>query len=380
MSACQGVLLFLLTAFLLQPNEGLPAELPRFSTGGFARISMLIGGITADRDQAGDSELSIPSIPVTSRPNSDTWRAHIHGTDSRIWFRAVQQTRLGELEALIEGDLDGDPRGHSPRLRHAYLVLGPLLVGQTWTTFTNTSALADTDSGDPVGSVLTRQRLVRWQQPLGTDTTLSVAVEDSLNRLHIAGTDTISSTGDRRPPDLVLRVDQSGNWGNLSLSMLVREIATTWPAFPETRTDHEVGSAFSFAGRIELGAPDNLRFMFNYGSALGRYSTASTYPDATVMPDGEIALSPTQSSMVAWQHFWGPRWRSTFAFSHSRTDPQRGSSSLLTRESRSIQANLIWTPGQRLSFGIEYLYGWRSLVDGQDGELHRLQFTTRINF
>lgn len=363
------------------PETAAGAEFPELSVGGFARFHLLAGDISSARDRAGDSELWVPDIPVSGKPGLIRHRVNAHARESRFWVRAVQKTPLGELEVLVEADLDGDRAdGHDPRLRHAYLILGPLLVGQTYTTFTNTSALADLDSGIAVGNVVTRHRLVRWQQPLGAATRFSLALEDSLNRLHFTGTDNIVSTGDRRPPDVVARLDRIGDWGNLSLSMLIREITTTGTTGMAVRSNREAGTAFSLAGRIEAGDLDNLRFMFNYGNALARYSTLSAYADATVNLDGRVELATTYSGLVAWQHFWAPRWRSTFALSLSRTDPHRTTSDRLTRESRSAHANLIWTPNQRISLGVEYLYGWRSLLSGAEGNLHRLQLTTRINF
>jgi hypothetical protein len=376
-----GLVIAALLSQSVGPGTAAGAEFPALSTGGFARLHLLAGDISAARDRAGDSELWAPDIPVAGEPGLIRHRMNAHARESRIWVRAVQETPLGDLEALVEADLDGDRAdGHDPRLRHAYLMLGPLLAGHTYTTFSNTSALADLDSGIAVGNVVTRHRLVRWQQPLGGTVLLSLALEDSLNRLHFAGTDNIVSSGDRRPPDVVARLDQTGEWGNLSLSMLAREITTTSPTGTAARSDGDLGTAFSLAGRIETGALDNLRFMFNYGNALARYSTLSTYADATVTAEGQVALATTYSGLIAWQHFWSPRWRSSFALSLSVTDPHRTTSNRLTRESRSAHANLIWAPNQRISLGVEYLYGWRSLLSGEDGNLHRLQLTTRINF
>lgn len=382
MAGCRkGRLVTLLLTLWLFPAAGQPAEYPRLSLGGFARLQLLAGDLSRNRERSGDSELWIPDIPVDGSQAFEGFRVNTHARESRLWIRALQDTPLGELEALVEGDLDGDRTdGHEPRLRHAYLVLGPLLVGQTYSTFTNTSALADTDSAIAVGNVVTRHRQVRWQQPINESTSFTLAAEDALNRLHYSGSGRITSSGDRRPHDLVLRVDHEGDWGNLSLSMLFREITTTGPRGGVLRSDRDTGSAVSLAGRIATGPLDNLRFMFNYGNALGRYSTLATYADATVTLDGEVALATVSSSLVAWQHFWSSRWRSTFAVSHSRSDPHPATDRQLTRESRSAHANLIWTPTTRYSIGLEYLHGWRSLLDGRDGELHRLQLTTRINF
>lgn len=350
------------------------------TAGGFARLHVLAGDISADRDRPGDIRLHIPSIPVDGRPDSDSNRTSAHVQDSRLWMRAVTQTRLGRVEALVEGDLAGAADKYDPRLRHAYLIVGRLLVGQTWSVFTNTSSLADIDAGYAVGNIITRRRQIRWEQPLDAATTFTAALEDPRNQLHLASSGRINSSGDDRRPDLVMRLGRAGAWGNVSLSMAVREIATIDPPLPGTGTDSRTGTAFSLAGRLATGVADNLRFAFSYGNALSRYLTSNTYADATITPEGTVDPSTTHSGLVAWQHFWSTELRSTFAVSYSRTDAHRSSSDNLTREARSGHANLIWTPTPRFSFGIEYLYGWRETIGGGDGDVNRLQFTSRLNF
>jgi len=356
------------------------AELPRLTAGGFARMDVLVGDISESRKLPGDNLLHIPSIPVSGQPGLNSNRMNAHFKFSRAWVRAVSETGIGRIEAYVEGDMAGSADSYERRLRHAYVIFGRLLVGQNWTVFTNTSALADIDAGFAVGNAATRHKQIRWTQPLNDRTTVTLAAEEPSNRLHFEGTGGLLSAGADRRPDLVMRLDRRGDWGNVSLSMAVREIATTAERVPSGETDSETGTAFNLAGRIATGTADNLRFSLKYGEGLARHIQAGYYPDATVTVDNRVSMSTTLSGLVTWQHFWAPRWRSTFGAAFTENDSDPATSLRLSEKSRSAHANLIWTPTTRLSLGVEYLYGWRELVGGETGDLNRLHLTTRFNF
>ncbi|MEE4279475.1 MAG: DcaP family trimeric outer membrane transporter [Halieaceae bacterium] len=356
------------------------SEGPQFSAGGFVKVKWLIGDISESRDTGLDHRLVIPAIPVTDRPDSDKYRMNFHAQDTRFWGRAVQETGLGQLEFYLEADLLDRADAHRPRLRHGYVRLGGLTVGQTFTAFTNTSALEDVDTGFTASDVPGFTNQIRWTQPLGEQRELILAVEEPLNLLHFEGTSNIIGAGSDRRPDLVARLGQRGDWGNVSIAATVREVATTDGLVDPALTESEVATAFSLAGRLATGGADNLRFALHHGDGLPRFLTYRVFADATVEEGGELNLGTTTAASLAWQHFWGIRWRSTFAGSFSRTDPDPVTAPNLTREGRSAAVNLIWTPTTRYSVGVEYLYAWRETVGGEDGDLNRLNFTYRLNF
>lgn len=74
----------------------------------------------------------------------------------------------------------GTDRSDSLRLRHAYGTIGRFTAGQTWTTFTDPSAVPQTlDFEGAVSNVNRRQGLVRWTQPIaGDDLTFAIALEN----------------------------------------------------------------------------------------------------------------------------------------------------------------------------------------------------------
>lgn len=116
------------------------------------------------------------SIPVGAPDRTNT-RAHARQT--RLSFDTRWKTSGRVVQVFVEGDFFSDDDQF--RLRHAYGEVGSLLVGQTWTTFTDVGAAPATlDFEGSVSNVNRRQAQARWTQPiLGDAITLAVALEDT---------------------------------------------------------------------------------------------------------------------------------------------------------------------------------------------------------
>jgi len=133
-------------------------------------------------------------------------------------------------------------------------------------------------------------------------------------------------------------------------------------------------------GKWQLGQ-DDFRFMFNYGSALGRYLGLNTYNDGFIDVDGDTDTIDQWGAFAAYQHYWTPQWRSTFSVSASGADNPSSteyvSAENLAKSYQSVHANLNWLPAPRLQMGGELIYGYKEMEDGREGSLSRLQFAVK---
>lgn len=356
----------------------LPGSATSIAFGGYAKLDVLFNSVSGGADKLGDQQLYVTDIPAGASRRGEHGQITLHAKESRLWFRSFTPSEWGDVNTLIELDLYGARDAYTPRLRHAYGSIGNFLAGQTWTTFTNMAAIPETlDIGTPVGDIIVRQPQVRWTQPFaGTPLELMLALEWPRSRV-TKGTDAISAPGDERYPDLMLRLNGSYDWGSLSLAGMARQIRISEAS---GKDQQEWGGAASLAGRINVGRLDNLRFMLNYGNVLARYVTTDAYPDASLDAAGHMELNTVYSGMLAYQHYWTDVLRSTAALSYSHADLPAYVSSSLTREARSAHINLLWNPLPQAMFGLEYIYALRELQDGQNGDLSRLQFSSRFNF
>lgn len=236
-------------------------------------------------------------------------RSQFSAAESRFNFSAKQ----GEVSGFAEIDFVGSTQGnavisnsYSPRLRHAFIEYRGVTAGQTWSTMVNTSAFAETaDLGGPlVGQAMVRQALVRyqtghWQFALENPYTYGTTEQSSdLQKQWI-------DTSNDYVPDAVVRYDQQGDWGNVSVSSLLRYL--------DPEDSAQFGAGVSVAAKLHTFGRDDLRLQLHYGN-LGRYVGTDAARDIV---NGEIET--TTSAMFAYRHFWTDRTRSSLFYGRTFT-------------------------------------------------------------
>ncbi|WP_245595539.1 hypothetical protein [Ferrimonas kyonanensis] len=272
--------------------------------GGFIKAGMryIDGTVPFTQGWTGSGAVSKPAQRMQfsaqeSRFNLGLSREGVHG------FAEIDFVGSSQGNSVISNS-------YSPRLRHAYFSYAGFTAGQTWSTLVNTSTFPETTNlgGPLVGEAMIRQGLIRYQ---------SGAWQLALENPHTWGTQATTpdkepqwiSTDNDRVPDLIVRRDSHGDWGNLSLSALARYLDPDGLA--------EVALGASLAARLRLPGQDDLRLQLHYGN-LGRYVGTGA---ATDISYGE--LETTTAAMVAYRHFWGDSLRSTVFYGRTRTEVAR---------------------------------------------------------
>lgn len=368
----------------------------KFTYGGYIQLDAIASDYSDGKPTfyASDDLLVPSTIPVEPVDgNSDSYSStNLHARSSRFFFTTATDTDVGkistrfELDFMLSGTAGGvDERisnSWNSRIRHAFVKWdynenSSLLAGQSWSTFFNVGALPDLlDFVGPVGTLFVRQPQVRW-----TMGGLQLAVENPATRLN--GVDYNDSA--EGIPDLIARYNGKAGGLDWSLAGIARELTYEDRSDPgiEGDSDEQFGYGLSLAGKWMLGKND-LRFMVNYGDALGRYMGLNTFNDGYIDADGDIETIDQLGGFIAYRHFWTPHWRSTFSLSASEADnPSErdyvGASSL-AKEYRSIHANLNYLPTPQMSIGGELIWAEKKLEDGRDGDLSRLQFAVKYAF
>ncbi len=86
------------------------------------------------------------------------------------------------------------------------------------------------------------------------------------------------------------------------------------------------------------------------------------------------------AGFAAYQHWWSPAWRSTVAWGYASVDNPAFAPGSVNDDVQSVHLNLFWSPYAQATFALEYLYATRDTFGGDDGELHRLLFSSKFNF
>ena len=234
----------------------------------------------------------------------------------------------GDVTGFIEMDFWGGggneviSNSAHPRIRHAFVKYKDLTVGQTWSTFMNTSAIPESAdfAGATTGLVFIRQGQVRYN--VGN---FQVALENPESW----GGDTSNDS----VPDVVARYNFKGDWGSISVSGLARQLNTTLG-------NSESAFGASIAGRIKAGGKDDIRFQIHKGE-LGRYVGVAAVKDLY----GEEVEDLT-SVLVSYRHFWNETLRSTVLYGKVEGD-------VSDRERTQWGVNVFQDLTKELAIGIE---------------------------
>lgn len=230
-----------------------------------------------------------------------------HVNETRINTKYVH----GDVTGFIEMDLFGNAvtgggtedfsNSSNPRLRHAFIKYKNVLVGQTWSTFMNTSSIAEAaDFGGPlVASAFIRQTQVRY-----TNGGLQLSLENPETRGGNKGDDSV--------PDFIAKYTLKGDWGNVSVSGLVRELNTT--AVNGAASESKSAIGYGIAGRIKAYGQDDFRFQL-HGGETGRYVSVAAANDVV-----GSKVEESTSISVAYRHFWNEDTRSTVFFGNTTTE------------------------------------------------------------
>ena len=353
-----------------------------FSFGGYMKVDAFWSDFS-DGSLASNNigrQFYVPStVPVCESADCEdgatTFDGHSRAT--RFNFSTLTDIDGHKVKTFLEMDFLATPGGnelvsnsYSPRLRHAFISYDNWLVGQTWTTFQNTGALPESLDflGPAESTIFERQAMVRYTYG---DWQFSLENPESLV-MHNGGNGRIDCD-DSALPDIVARYNHNADWGQLSVAGLLRQLKIDDANYDSTTSAYGI----SVAGKVKLGA-DDIRFMGSYGSGMGRYIGLAITSDAVLDDQGELEAIDSYGGFIAYRHLWNEKFRSTLSYSTFSADNEtRYTGQSATKSADSIHLNLIYSPIQSLSIGVEYIRANRELENGYDGDLDRLQFSAK---
>lgn len=370
----------------IQRTTIVPTSGSTFTVGGMIRTDAMVTK-TTDGDIAKNTagrDFYVPGAIPVGGDGPDTY-SDAHMKFSRLWFDASTVLDSGDkLGARVELDFFGGALGNSAAtntygaaLRHAYLTYNNWLVGQTWSNFMDTNALLD--SVDFVGPtdalVFVRQPQLRY-----TSGPWAVSIESPETTVQPFGGGARVIAGDNSAiPDVIARYTHKGDWGHVSVAGMARQLKYEPVAGAES-TDTGFGATVS--GLVKLGDSTDIRYQVSGGDGIGRYiGLATIQQDAMVDSAGNLDALGGWAGYVGLRQVFTPQVRGNLFYAQSQWDNNTAFTGLgVTRKVHSLHANMIWSPVPRLDFGVEAIWGERTLESGVDGELIRLHTMARYTF
>lgn len=354
------------------------------SFGGFIKLDVLLND-TPDGNLGTNigRDFYVPSLTPVGGEGEST-KFDMHARQSRFFFTTSTQLDNGKtLGARLEFDMmstpGGDQRisnGYSPGIRHAFFTYDSWLFGQTWSTFMDLTSLPETVDfvGNTDGQIFVRQPQIRY-----THGNFQFAIENPETTVTPDPTGGRVVTDDNTMPDLAARYNHRADWGSLSVSGLLRQLAYEDRALQID--DSVMGYGLSVTGKVMLTDTNDIRFTFNTGKGLGRYIGLNTVNGAVLDSNGELHAIKSTGFTAAYRHVWDAHWRTNLIYATLRVDNDTDLTGAgATKSTESLAANMIYQASRHLQFGLEFRHATRKLESGADGDLNRLQFMAKYDF
>ena len=363
----------------------------QYKFGGFIKFDAIFSQYS-DTQRAGNvgDDFLVPStIAVGDGSGEGDMVFDSNAKFSRINFKTTTTTDVGDVVSFIEMDFNAgnDERltnQASNGLRHAFLAWNKadgssVTAGQTGSTSFNVGALPEAVDfvGPTSGTIFVRQPQIRYTTPMASGK-LMVAAENpssGFNDDRVGGTANSNNIDDNTMPDLIARYDGSAGALSYSSAAMLRQIAYN----DGTNEESEMGYAVSLSGKYAMSNGDDVKFMLSSG-ALGRYIALNAFRDGGIEADGSIDLNNVTGGFVAYKHMWNPQMRSTVSYAFADADNSDAITTDITKSVNNMYVNLMYSPTKQLTFGGEYILAKRETESGANGDLSRIQFTSKLSF
>lgn len=354
-------------------------------------------GATAAQLQAHAANGGITMTAKTTRPNIET----------------RTPTAYGELKTYIEFDFNQtsgtELSGNADlvRLRMAYGVLGPWLIGQADTMYEDPQTWADIANGAQdagiVQSGIRRRPQIRYTWLAGNG--LSVAGSAELPTYNaalgqqigfatdgaaITSTAINGTTAYGNTPHVVAATEWDQPWGHVRLTAaggvndFRQTTALAGSAAPANRQTPEW--AFKLTGHLNTWGKDALRggVLYNNGASDysdEMYSGGEIYNQTT----GTRAAVKQWSAYATYEHFFTGQWRANESFGYSHLSGNPGFTSATTLAGLehvhfTNEVNVIYAPVPQTDFILEWQHVTRSVQSGASGRDDRIDFESKFYF
>ncbi len=341
---------------------------------GFVKTDLFVDANQAGTYYGGYVPSSFPSSAQPHTVNATvSMRASRFSTEIR---QPIQGDDSGKtVKVYLEYDFLGNYDRTSLRLRQFYAEYKNLLVGQTWSAFSDPDVFPDTlEFEGPPGIIGLRQPMIRYTQPLNNSNQIGISVEKS-------GTDTPFATQYGTPvgsslwPDLVAFYRYEKQHGHLYAAFLSRSVGGVIPntLVPDLK-NHVNGYGGSLSG-LWGSKRNNIVFQLVFGKGISNYynDNFGLGTDVGFNANGKLVATPTGSGTIGYQHYWTKILRSTVSYGYTQINSPVGDPGTTYHISNYATANLIVQPTVRFLFGGEYIYGSLQRKDGFQWIAPRIQ-------
>lgn len=349
------------------------------SVYGYAKLD-IIYDVDADLGNSiGHRNIALDDVP------SQDGNFNMHAYQSRIGFKTATPVSGSDLITQIEGDYYGSGGG-SFRLRHAYGSWNGILAGQYWTNFYGFVAGTPTIdfTGPPGVANQARQPQLRY-----TTGNFSVSIEDpdtlgGSENANLGSTEEPDDIAKSQLPDVTARyTDTSGSF-KYSASAVLRNLeydaegsTNTPPA--NVSDDSTFGWGVALEAALDVSEAVTLRAGVTQGDGIGGYMNVSPQTSPAYLADnGDLETLKSTGGTIGASIKAGPgAINASYNIATVDLDDEEigGNDTFDT-----AYLNYIWTPAERITYGIEASWASREVKGGAEGDATRIQGMVMYSF
>ena len=283
---------------------------------------------------------------------------------SRFGFDSSTPTSAGTFNTKLEMDFYGYSSGNRNRLRvrHAYGEYAGFLIGQTWSTFMDLDDLPETvDFNGSIGAPFSRRTMIRYAYgDAKAGYKFTVALEDPEDQFGGGSTH-------ERLPQVVLRYDQSFDWGAINLRGLAHE--------KRSLTATKRGYGVGVGGSYKITDKDLL--MGQYTSVEGDIDQLYGSNGYAIDANGAITFDKNQGLVVGFNKTFSDQLRGNVVFGMNKG---KTAQAVDNKRLQQWYFNLIYSPIKYVELGGELVLGERQTFSGEKGVMQRVDLMGRYSF
>ncbi len=363
-------------------EDDFPASWPMFGSefrmkiGGRVKLDMLY-----DFNGSNDRyQFLISGIPVEGSPeyaNRGYFNMFVRESRFNVDMRRVTAGKV-PLKIFIEADFWSSTDNFPFRLRHAYIVAGNFIFGQTWTTTSIMESipnLIDFAAGDALYGGRAAQAKYQnrindnWKWAVGLEMMDYIGIDNAFN---LPGKSSLGL------PAVAGRLDYNWKTGMVALGVNLAQMR--WDGGDSVYTT-AMQLAAVIGGRQYIGK-DFFTFNIAIGQGSGDNIMALTgsNSNAILTPEGELETMPAIAVVLGYVHKWDDKFTTNASVAYTTLDPS------VYRAPESMKAgaighiNLIYQATERLSTGIEYMWGGHRTKNNDYGQANRVQAMMKFDF
>ncbi|MGJ8685781.1 MAG: DcaP family trimeric outer membrane transporter [Nonlabens sp.] len=341
----------------------------------------LIGGLDLGNIQ-NTSEFYPSKIPIYPTLREEKPRSFLDARQTRLAVDGKYEVSDTEkIHIYVEMDFFNTEAATSfvPHLRHAYGEYKGFLIGQTWSTMKNTSAFpVQVDFEGPNSIAGPRNPMIRYTQSINNKYSFAVALETHNEDYTPYDVNIDDSMAFQYVPDLIVYIQKNGNWGNLRLTGILKNMSYTNASSnaikSKTSGGAEISGIVKFLDRNEIN--DDVRFGYTYGFGIAHYINDLRGQGLDAAPDnnGDMQPIPVMGGFIAYKHAWSKTSTSSAVFSFTSIDNSDYVDDDMYDFSTYGAVNYMWSPVDRLDYGVELIYGKNQNKLNDNGVGYRAQF------